>query len=465
MINGWNRIRLSMDDIANGEQRFLVEAFRAVYGRTLPRGAALLGEKVIGQNDDFTCFYLTPEAIEHCSGLSERYSFEPSEPPVPDQVAVLAGDPRVLGNLVTSAEAGVSPQIDTETEGKQSDEKIAARMGFYKFTVASVLLTVAVTLAHGIVQWKEFELNTVSEENALVRQYLEETRGEDLGRRRYLAQYLSMMSPTEEARNRWQSYHNYTLDMLDLEVAARRRHVDFLIQDEQAQQSRRDRAASDADVTESDETRQELLARTETLEAEIAQIRAERDREELALAALEEQIRLDRTVSLKRPVSLSWPLAESDDRTLPFETPSRVIEPASPVAVEGTWILSSGTEDSQPAADNPPTPASSEARSVSAIAEPVSTEEPQPLQESVDAGPSAELPAVEVFQIAALDSADRAEALQREIVEQGFEALILDPPPDEQPPLHRVRIGPFGDETEVTRIRTLLEDAGYEPQR
>jgi cell division septation protein DedD len=67
------------------------------------------------------------------------------------------------------------------------------------------------------------------------------------------------------------------------------------------------------------------------------------------------------------------------------------------------------------------------------------------------------------LQIAALSNADQAEALRQEISDRGLPAFVLRPAPGDQPPLHRVQVGPFNDESEVARVRAVLESEGYEP--
>ena len=89
-----------------------------------------------------------------------------------------------------------------------------------------------------------------------------------------------------------------------------------------------------------------------------------------------------------------------------------------------------------------------------------------PIQPLPTAPPAASAPEVEIaitLQIAALSSADQAESLRAEIAGQGFPSFVVRPSPDDQSGFHRVHVGPFSDETEVARVRALLEAEGYEP--
>ena len=90
----------------------------------------------------------------------------------------------------------------------------------------------------------------------------------------------------------------------------------------------------------------------------------------------------------------------------------------------------------------------------------------QPLPTTPPAPLAASVPEVEIaitLQIAALSSADQAETLRAEIAGQGFPSFVVRPAPDDQSGLHRVHVGPFSDETEVARVRALLEAEGYQP--
>jgi hypothetical protein len=67
------------------------------------------------------------------------------------------------------------------------------------------------------------------------------------------------------------------------------------------------------------------------------------------------------------------------------------------------------------------------------------------------------------LQIAALSSADQAETLRAEIAGKGFSSFVVRPAPEDQSGFHRVQVGPFSDQTEVARVRALLEAEGYQP--
>ncbi len=96
--------------------------------------------------------------------------------------------------------------------------------------------------------------------------------------------------------------------------------------------------------------------------------------------------------------------------------------------------------------------------------EPAAVVEPAPTAPPpVPAIPEPEAVVAITLQIAALSSADQAEALREEINGKGFAAFVVRPAPEDQSALHRVQVGPFSDPAEVTRVRALLEAEGYQP--
>ena len=102
-----------------------------------------------------------------------------------------------------------------------------------------------------------------------------------------------------------------------------------------------------------------------------------------------------------------------------------------------------------------------ETRASVMAAEPVVASRPAP---PARAAAIADTPTIAItLQIAALSNADQAETLRQQLTDEGYPAFILRPAPQDRPALHRVQVGPYDDETEVARIRALLEAEGYEP--
>jgi len=73
------------------------------------------------------------------------------------------------------------------------------------------------------------------------------------------------------------------------------------------------------------------------------------------------------------------------------------------------------------------------------------------------------LPTLIFLQVAALSSADQANRLLDELLDEGFPAFLVRPEPSDDPRLYRVRVGPFATEEAASLARGALEDEGFNP--
>ena len=86
----WYRIRLSWDEVENGEVSVIQGAFRACYVSGYgPRGMAMLGDV-----DEGRCYdvYFTPASMPRARALVLAYSDVPVDPPRKRGLTLLAGD-------------------------------------------------------------------------------------------------------------------------------------------------------------------------------------------------------------------------------------------------------------------------------------------------------------------------------------------------------------------------------------
>jgi len=104
-------------------------------------------------------------------------------------------------------------------------EAMRLKLGFAKFIIGTVAVSVLTAVLNWQIQNKRLESEIIAKENEFVAQFISQAIDKDLEMRRDFAEYFTRVSPSENARERWKSYRTWVADQLriasekELEIA------------------------------------------------------------------------------------------------------------------------------------------------------------------------------------------------------------------------------------------------------
>ena len=104
-------------------------------------------------------------------------------------------------------------------------EAMRLKLGFAKFIIGTVAVSVLTAVLNWQIQNKRLESEIIAKENEFVAQFITQAIDKDLEMRRDFAEYFTRVSPSKNARDRWDSYRTWVARQLqaanekELEIA------------------------------------------------------------------------------------------------------------------------------------------------------------------------------------------------------------------------------------------------------
>ena len=93
-------------------------------------------------------------------------------------------------------------------------EKMRIKYGFYKFLLGTVAISALSIIINGMIQSEKLNHEIQIKESEYIAQFLEHALKKQLEDRRDFAAYFEKLSPSEEARSRWQSYLQFVENLI-----------------------------------------------------------------------------------------------------------------------------------------------------------------------------------------------------------------------------------------------------------
>ena len=112
------------------------------------------------------------------------------------------------------AETGELKEAAKKNMADAGIEAMRLKLGFAKFIIGTVAVSVLTAVLNWQIQDKRLESEIIAKENEFVAQFITQAIDKDLEMRRDFAEYFTRVSPSKNARERWQSYGAWVTDML-----------------------------------------------------------------------------------------------------------------------------------------------------------------------------------------------------------------------------------------------------------
>jgi hypothetical protein len=93
-------------------------------------------------------------------------------------------------------------------------EAMRLKLGFAKFIIGTVAVSVLTAVLNWQIQDKRLESEIIAKENEFVAQFITQAIDKDLEMRRDFAEYFTRVSPSKDARDRWESYRTWVARQL-----------------------------------------------------------------------------------------------------------------------------------------------------------------------------------------------------------------------------------------------------------
>ncbi len=88
-------------------------------------------------------------------------------------------------------------------------------LNFGKWFFGTFLLGAAAVFLNQEFQNTRIELETINKENEFIAQFVDKALDEKLEKRRDFAEYFVRLAPTSESKGRWESYRDFTLELIN----------------------------------------------------------------------------------------------------------------------------------------------------------------------------------------------------------------------------------------------------------
>ena len=95
-------------------------------------------------------------------------------------------------------------------------EAMRLKLGFAKFLIGTIAVSVLTAVLNWQIQDKRLESEIIAKENDFVAQFITQAINKDLEMRRDFAEYFTRVSPSENARERWDSYRSWVVTQLKI---------------------------------------------------------------------------------------------------------------------------------------------------------------------------------------------------------------------------------------------------------
>lgn len=99
-------------------------------------------------------------------------------------------------------------------EQRITSEREKTKYGFYKFIIGTVFLSLVTSVGNWVFQYYSLQNEIIAKENEFIGNFLEQALDKDLEIRRDFALYFKTVSPSEDARERWNAYWQLTVETL-----------------------------------------------------------------------------------------------------------------------------------------------------------------------------------------------------------------------------------------------------------